>query len=314
MDYALTEAQREVLGALRPLLARHAGTARAREVMAGPGVDLRLLGELEEFGVFGTDFAAEFGGHLLAVVVEDAVGAAGMLPVGTEVLLRGLLDLGDLPAPLALTTSRAESSVAFGAQAGTLLLVEDGAVLVVEDGYDVGTENRTFGIPVAPVTVRPQARTRRLDVDADRLLAVWRLALAAEIAGAASAGLALTREHLTARKQFGRALASLHAIQHRLADLHVRIEGTRWLARHAGWTDADPAAAAIAAAHAAETAKTAIWELQQLQGAIGFTKEYDLYLFTLRLHVLRLLLDGSRGGHAIEAAQRKWGASTPTPR
>jgi alkylation response protein AidB-like acyl-CoA dehydrogenase len=312
MDYTLTESQREVLGAVRPLLARHAGTQRAREVMSGAGVDMKLYSELKEFGVFSTDFAAEFGGHVLSVIIEEAVGAASILPVGTEVLLRSVLGLESLEAPITLTTSREESPVAFGAQAGTLLLIEDNTVSVVEDGYQIGTENRTFGIPVAPVAIPPHARTRTLEVDAQGLIGAWRLALAAEIAGAATAGLALTREHLTARKQFGRPLASLQAIQHRLADLHVRIEGTRWLARYAGWTGADPTASAIAATHAAETAKTAIWELQQLQGAIGFTKEYDLYLFTLRMHVLRLLLDGSRGGHAIEAAERKWGSAART--
>jgi alkylation response protein AidB-like acyl-CoA dehydrogenase len=310
MDYTLTESQRQVLEALRPLLARHAGTQRAREVMSGAGVDMKLFAELKAFGVFGTDFAAEFGGHVLTVVIEEAAGAASILPVGTEVLLRSVLGLEDLPAPITLTTSRAESPVAFGAQAGTLLLIEDDTVSVVEGGYQIGTENRTFGIPLAPVAIPPDAAIRTLQVDAQRIVAAWRLALAAEITGAATAALALTREHLTARKQFGRPLASLQAIQHRLADLHVRIEGTRWLARYAGWTDADPTASAVAATHAADTAKTAMWELQQLQGAIGFTKEYDLYLFTLRMHVLRLLLDGSRGGHAIEAAERKWGART----
>jgi hypothetical protein len=54
------------------------------------------------------------------------------------------------------------------------------------------------------------------------------------------------------------------------------------------------------------TAHNAIWELHQLTGAIGFTLEYDLQLLMMRMHVLRLELDGASGAHARDVTSLRW--------
>jgi len=306
MDYSFSDEQVEVLAALKPVLAKHAGSTRARAVLADSGIDTELIGELAEFGIFEPEFVEEYGPLMLAAIVEEVVEHAAVAPIGTELFARALADIGALPGPLALVQSRGPEHVPFGAQAQSVLVIEHGRVWHVEHGATAGAENRTFPIPVAPITVASDAVLRELPVDARTLNAIWRLGLATEIVGASTAALKLTIGHLTAREQFGRPLASFQAIQHRLAEVHVRIEGARWLCRNAAWHSAAPLEAAIAATAAMETARVAMWELQQLQGAIGFTLEYDLHHFTLRDHVLRQSMEGARGSHAIAAAEERW--------
>ncbi|NGP08668.1 hypothetical protein G6038_25000 [Rhodococcus sp. 14C212] len=308
MDLTLNESQQEIVSALRSVLTKYAGPERAGEVMTGDGYDLALARELDQLGVLDPEFQSEYGPHMMFVLAEEAARAAAIVPLSTELLVRPHLALPQREdGPIALITSRGTNQgVAFAAQSSAFVIVGEDRVELVDDAPSVGTENRTFGIPVAPVELPETASTQVLDASASQARAWWRLAVTAEIVGAADAGLALTIDHLTARRQFGRPLASLQAIQHRLSEVHVKIEGTRWLGRHAAYHGARPGEAAAAAAHAVTTATTAIWELQQLQGAIGFTLEYALHHYTLRLHVLRMILGGMQGAHAADAAKSRW--------
>jgi alkylation response protein AidB-like acyl-CoA dehydrogenase len=135
---------------------------------------------------------------------------------------------------------------------------------------------------------------------------LWRLALAVEMVGAMDGALATTTDYLKVRKQFGRAIGSFQAVQHRLADCKVLIEGSRWLAYEAAYKNAPAEATATAAAYAASAATRVARETHQLSGAIGFTREYDLHVWTLRLNALSLELGGVSGHRRVLAALR-WG-------
>jgi alkylation response protein AidB-like acyl-CoA dehydrogenase len=308
MDYELNADQHEVVDALRGVLEARAGTSRARSVLAGEGFDAELFEALREFGLFSPDLISEYGPHLVTVLIEEVSAHAGILPIGTEVFVRHALGLEDAAAPLALIRQNSEPAVPFGAQARTLVRVGDGVELL-DGGWDVTAEHRTFPVPLASIDCTA-ATGSAVDADPLATAAWWRLGIAAEMVGAATAALRITIDHLVARTQFGQPLASRQAIQHRLSEVHVKIEGARWLTRYAAHQNAEPVLAAAAAAASATMARLVMWEAQQLQGAIGFTREYDLHLFTLRLHVLRLILDGGRDGHAIEAARLRWASST----
>ena len=79
--------------------------------------------------------------------------------------------------------------------------------------------------------------------------------MAAELGGVAQAVVELTAAHLRERVQFGRPLAQFQALRHRVANLAVDAEATRWMAREAAYSgQARPmwlAAAYAAAAGAA---------------------------------------------------------------
>src|SRR5262249_34370054 len=67
-------------------------------------------------------------------------------------------------------------------------------------------------------------------------------------------------------------------------------------------------AAATAAAYAAEAANSLFRETHQLTGAMGFTREHDLHVFSMRLQALRLELGGV-SAHRRAITEQRWQAS-----
>jgi alkylation response protein AidB-like acyl-CoA dehydrogenase len=126
-------------------------------------------------------------------------------------------------------------------------------------------------------------------VEARGLRARWALAVAAELGGVAQAVVELTAAHLRERVQFGRPLAQFQALRHRVANLAVDAEATRWMAREAAYSgQARPMwlAAAYAAAAGAALSPDAV----QLWGARGFVYEFGVSNLIMRLQGLRLEL------------------------
>ncbi|MFF3746461.1 acyl-CoA dehydrogenase family protein [Streptomyces kronopolitis] len=128
-------------------------------------------------------------------------------------------------------------------------------------------------------------------------------ALAAEAVGAADAALARTVAHVKEREQFGRPIGSFQAVQHRLADLYVRLQAARSAAYYAAWSAGaaaagtagpdgagEPGAAALALAQALEALRAVAAEAVQLHGGIGFTWEHEAHLFFKRAACDELLL------------------------
>jgi len=116
-----------------------------------------------------------------------------------------------------------------------------------------------------------------------------RLALAHELIGVAQAMLDLAVRHVTDRTQFGVALGTFQAVQHRLADVHVDLEAARAIARTA-WIGGDPNAATAAHLAAGRAVATAIDHCHQVMGAIGCTWEHDMHRFIRRGLILDVLL------------------------
>ncbi|HEY6131193.1 MAG TPA: hypothetical protein VIV27_04205, partial [Halioglobus sp.] len=79
-----------------------------------------------------------------------------------------------------------------------------------------------------------------------------------------------------------------------------------WLAREAAWHGAQPEGVAAAAAFALQAADQIFTETHQMSGAIGFTCEFDLHVWSMRLLALRQELDGVGGARRALVAAR-WG-------
>jgi len=145
------------------------------------------------------------------------------------------------------------------------------------------------------------------DAHPDEIRARWRVALALELVGSMSGALDLTVAHVTDRRQFGRPIGSFQAVQHGLAKCAVAIEGARWLAYEAAWSG-EWTAAATALAAAVRAAERVRRDTHQFTGALGFTTEYDLHLWTMRLPAL-VIEAGTIGSAVIDAATSRWPAS-----
>ena len=118
------------------------------------------------------------------------------------------------------------------------------------------------------------------------------LVRALQCAGALERVLELTVTHVSERVQFGRPLAKFQAIQQELAKLAGEVAAASAAADLAAETFlADPADAGLAIAVArvriGEAVGRANGIAHQLHGAIGFTAEHRLHLFTTSLWAWR---------------------------
>jgi alkylation response protein AidB-like acyl-CoA dehydrogenase len=302
MDLTLDPDQETVLEAVSSMLRKAAGPERTRLVGAA-GHDDDLLKTLLDGGYLDL-FHDKHLGPLGATLVVEEMSRHNARVNGSVRALVGPALLGpEVPRRLAVTRRSAPGPVRFGQHADVLLIL-DGEEAYAADVLDAHTRSGPYGFPYAEVRTGPE---RRLGTGrGPELEAWWRVAIAAEISGAAQGAVDHTVEYLSHRKQFGKPLGSLQAIQHRLAELHVWSAGSRWLARAAGYHRARPERAAVAAAYAAQAAQLIGSDLHQLSGAIGFTNEFDLQQWTTRLHALRVELGGVTA-HQVATAAAYWG-------
>ncbi|MEU1185593.1 acyl-CoA dehydrogenase family protein [Streptomyces sp. NPDC005820] len=107
--------------------------------------------------------------------------------------------------------------------------------------------------------------------------------LACEAVGAADRALERTVEYLKQREQFGRAIGSFQAVQHRLADVYVQVQAARSAAYYAAWAAGrGEGAGGLALAQALQALRLAAAEGIQLHGGIGFTWEHQAHLYFKR--------------------------------
>jgi alkylation response protein AidB-like acyl-CoA dehydrogenase len=113
-----------------------------------------------------------------------------------------------------------------------------------------------------------------------------------EMLGGAQAVLEMTVEYAKGRTQFGRAIGSFQAVQHHCARMATDVEGSKNIAYQAVWRLAEglPAQKEVAMAKAwiGPAYRRVCGTAHQCHGAIGFTKEHDLQLFTRRAKVHEL--------------------------
>lgn len=310
MNLELDDDQREILGAVESLLARHAGPTRAIELGQKAEYDHDLDAALEKAG-FDAAMDPESGEGALeaALIVEAVAGAAGVTSLAACSLVVPGVTGRALPGPVALGTGDAKAPIRFGAHARTLLWLDEAgdARLVTLEAGDATPVASNFGYPFGSIAPEVIARGESLGPESGaKLRNWWRLAIAVEAVGTMSAALDQTVAYLKERRQFGRAIASFQAVQHRLAECAIRVEGSRWLAYEAAYLHAPEEATACAAAYALESAKQLFRETHQLSGAIGFTREHDLHVWSMRLHALGIELSGA-AGHRRAIAAARWG-------
>jgi alkylation response protein AidB-like acyl-CoA dehydrogenase len=153
------------------------------------------------------------------------------------------------------------------------------------------------------------ARARRLRGQGPLLRQWWRVALAAEFAGAAQAAITYTLTHVKQRHVFGHPIGAFQAVQHRLVQCHIAACGVRDLALQAAWSGV-PYDADVAACHAQQHTKKLLVDLHQFTGAMGVTNEFLLHLWTYRLRALQCEAGGMVEA-ALAVAQGRWRAEPP---
>ena len=107
-----------------------------------------------------------------------------------------------------------------------------------------------------------------------------------ETLGSADAVLDMTLDYAKQRVQFGRPIGTFQAVQHHLANMAVDVESCRQTTYRAAWKVSEglPASEEISVAKAimSEAYRRVCTLAHQCHGAIGFTQEHDLQLYTRR--------------------------------
>jgi len=152
------------------------------------------------------------------------------------------------------------------------------------DTLDLGRAAVAIDFDAAPAEPLPQANSWSAVA---RLLDRAAILFAFEQVGGAQAALAMALNYAMERFAFGRPIAALQAIKHKLADIYVATELARSNAYFGAWaleTNAPEIASAAAAARlsATEAFYLAAKENIQIHGGMGFTWESDCHLFYRR--------------------------------
>ena len=107
-----------------------------------------------------------------------------------------------------------------------------------------------------------------------------RIGIAAQALGIAQASLDASVKYSKERKQFDKPISSFQAVQFKLADMSIAIEGARLLTRKAAWLKDKKlnfsVQAAMAKLNASEVAMKASIECVQIYGGYGYMRDYGV--------------------------------------
>jgi hypothetical protein len=303
MDLDPTQDQAGLLDAVGKLTAsfRTPPPGAAQDFLASADLDARLSD-----GGFRDVARFDGMGALEAVLLTETIAS---LPFVCEFAASAIVapKIGVAAGrPTVLMRAPFDAPARFLANAGIALAEDGDDVRVIElAGRDVEPLTAPFGYPLGRLRSPDLSGAERIAGAAPLLRQWWNVALAAEIGAVAKAAVDLTVEYVKDRRQFGRAIGSYQAVQHRLSECVVAVQAIQLLARRAAATEA-PEDALAAAAYAKEACARIIYDTHQFHGAIGVTYEYPLHLWTYRLRLLQGEL-GSFADAASALAASRWG-------
>ncbi|HEY6647103.1 MAG TPA: acyl-CoA dehydrogenase family protein [Mycobacterium sp.] len=199
-----------------------------------------------------------------------------------------------------------------GDRAERLAVVTEAGVFIVDAGAVLLRRSPVFDpvLHIAEVSFSDVhvPDSDRVHVDAEKAHHVALAGMAITTVGACQRILDLVLEHVKQRQQFGVAIGSFQAVQHKAVDMHVATERARALSYFAALTISadDPRrrlAARMAKAAAGECQSLVFRHGLQLFGAMGFTWENDLQFALKRAKAGELLLGGAAEHRAVIAEE-----------
>lgn len=223
------------------------------------------------------------------------------LPLAQTLFARVLLNAHgvNVPAkPIALASFDDDSTATLVADArhAGWFLVQTGTRCVLLPASAAGAEPTGAHADLTVRLPRPDAKAdTAFELPAGSLRTIGACLHAAQMAGALSQVMDMTLQYANDRLQFGRAIGKFQAIQHQIGEMAEHVAAARLAAQIAcqgpGSTP-DPVRAAIGKLRASDAVTPVAAIAHAVHGAIGITEEFDLQLYTRRLHAWRVA-DGS---------------------
>lgn len=269
-----------------------------------------LWEQLEATGLADALLSEDAGGAGLGLgqvfgVLEQCGAHALPLPLGETMVARALLAQAGVARPAgSIALARGEHLANGGLRCALVRSGQVAAAVLVQ----TGTEWRLLNTADAQGAAQALALDAALTwtavqvqaapaVEVNGALDVRTLqasVVAAQMAGALSSVFQRSLQYANERQQFGRPIGKFQAIQHQLAVMSEHVFAARMAAQlgcsagHDGMgVVPDRLRVATAKARCSEAALVVSELAHAIHGAIGFTEEYDLQLFTRRLHAWR---------------------------
>lgn len=223
-------------------------------------------------------------------------GRDGLTPVAVGF---GAFDGDPAAGNISISGNRITGSVCFveGATPGATHLVfsSDPCGVAIVDAEAAGLDiQATPGLSLPPLATlsfsgtpaefRAVPRSQLVD-----LAQIARLCCAARALGSAQRGYELAVEHALTREQFGQLIGQFQAVQHRLVDTLIRLDGAR-LTLEAAATAFDNRLstwrvfADLALAHSSPGLRQLALDMHQVFGAIGYAEEHELPRHFRQIH------------------------------
>ena len=178
----------------------------------------------------------------------------------------------------------------------SLFILPSNADGIIETPLETIARDRQSEVVFDGVLAPKSALLGELNAGWDALrgvLALCAVCKSAEALGIARRVLDMTVEYVKGRTQFGRSIGSFQAVQHHAADMATDAEGCRQLVYLAASALAQglPAESEVAMAKAwtSDAAARVCALAHQCHGAVGFTMEHDLQLYTRRAKAAELM-------------------------
>ena len=212
----------------------------------------------------------------------DDLGAivAGGLELGRAVAPICLVDEATLGGPLAL-----DGRIRHGLETETCAAPAAGWSLSFQ--HPTGKRRHQQTLDGTGTVVASIEHANALDPhDADERWNAWTAATLAYLAGLAAAAFDAAVAHARSREQFGRALSAMPAVQARLADAALLVDGLELTA----WQAAEPTGFSRAPAllWAGSACRDVTASAHQVHGAIGFALEMGLHRYFRRAKAVQV--------------------------
>lgn len=230
------------------------------------------------------------GEALVVVASREGINGAVSEPVASQ------LSAGQLRGT--------KSFVSFGAQADALIVTAiDGPVLIHRP--DAGWNSSalpTLDHAQRFVQIELNGPAEALTVPGGTLEGAERLGslgAAALLLGLMERSQELALAYMMERQAFGAPLASFQALQHRAADMLIKVETTRSAVFRAAWsldqgTEDAPFLVAVAKVWAGDAGRLVCGETIQMHGGVGYTWEYDPHIYFKRVKTLEAFFGSTR--------------------
>lgn len=292
-----------MLDAFEALLKHVATPAAIRAIEAG-GSSTAAWQALEESGFCDALVAEQHGGAGLdlaaAFSLIEACGTHALpLPMAQTMLARLLLTQAgeEVPAgPIAIATAPLNAPAAplvlYGAVARWVLLARDGDLLLMDASGAEVTVNDTQSVDAQLAWSSSAFAQPRIRIaGGPDLRSMEAGLLAAQLSGAMRHVFAVSLKHANERTQFGRSIGKFQAIQHQLSVMAEHTTAAHMAARMAFSSASrlpEALPCAVAKARTSEATVIVAAGAHGIHGAIGITEEFDLQLYTRRMHAWRV--------------------------